>query len=65
MKVYRAIIRETPATPIQGPIVSTKKNFNRLRCHDKALSINEANAAGLCWCCDPEWVCYLKKVDEE
>lgn len=64
MTLYTAKIKETKHTTIMGPIISNKKNFNRLRCHDKALSINEANASGLCWCCDPEWNCYLKKVNE-
>lgn len=43
-------------------IIQKGKNFNRLRCADKHFSINEAENIGLCWCCDPDWNCYLKKV---
>ncbi len=35
-------------------------NFNRRRCGDRSMSINEASASGLCQACDPDWRCYLK-----
>jgi len=43
-------------------IIKKGLDFNKLKCDDRAYTINEAENLGLCYCCDPEWKCELKRV---
>lgn len=45
-----------------GPLVSDKYDFDKLKCDDGDLTINEAQELGMCLCCDPDWKCKFKEL---